>query len=290
MTDKNIKYEALPLYDEVVAPAPSTQESAEHNTMARRSSSQRLLRIVFLALAASVLMKGLFLGFHHCMRNMRSQSPNYPPHQPFQWETDNHPILTTTKENTSTSGKVALEAHIMSKCPDAKYCLEKLIVPAMEKTHAKVNFTLSFIGQIDPKSDAVSCMHGPGECLGDMILLCAQKLYPDPKIHLGYANCMISQFQNIPERDLVEGCALEHGVDFEQVNRCISDDGGEGVDLLRDSVERSAESNVTKSCTVRVNGEVRCIRDGGQWKECKGGSSVDELVRDIEKAYNDTTS
>jgi hypothetical protein len=43
--------------------------------------------------------------------------------------------------------KVALEAHIMSKCPDAKACLQLLVVPAMEKISDKVNFRLSYIGR-----------------------------------------------------------------------------------------------------------------------------------------------
>jgi hypothetical protein len=42
---------------------------------------------------------------------------------------------------------VPLEAHIMSKCPDAKDCLRDLVLPAMQKVHDKVNFTLSFIGR-----------------------------------------------------------------------------------------------------------------------------------------------
>jgi len=159
----------------------------------------------------------------------------------------------------------------------------------MQKIYNKVNFTLSYIGT-PTANDGVECKHGAPECMGNVLELCAARLYPSPIKFLGFTMCMTETYADIPQRYLVEGCALEHGVDFEQVNKCISDDGGEGVDLLRDSVERSAESNVTKSCTVRVNGEVRCIRDGGQWKDCKGGSSVDELVRDIEKAYNGTTS
>ncbi len=43
--------------------------------------------------------------------------------------------------------KVALEAHIMSKCPDAKDCLQKLVVPAMEQISDKVDFQLSYIGR-----------------------------------------------------------------------------------------------------------------------------------------------
>jgi hypothetical protein len=45
------------------------------------------------------------------------------------------------------SNRVPLEAHIMSKCPDAKDCLQQLIVPAMEQINDKVDFRLSFIGR-----------------------------------------------------------------------------------------------------------------------------------------------
>ena len=43
--------------------------------------------------------------------------------------------------------KVPLEAHIMSKCPDAKDCLHDMILPAMQNISDKVDFTLSFIGK-----------------------------------------------------------------------------------------------------------------------------------------------
>ena len=43
--------------------------------------------------------------------------------------------------------RVPLEAHIMSKCPDARDCLVDLIVPTMEKVSDKVDFKLSYIGR-----------------------------------------------------------------------------------------------------------------------------------------------
>ena len=49
--------------------------------------------------------------------------------------------------NQSTREKVALEAHIMSKCPDARDCLRDLVVPSMEKVADLVDFQLSFIGE-----------------------------------------------------------------------------------------------------------------------------------------------
>ena len=96
---------------------------------------------------------------------------------------------------------------------------------------------------------------------------------------------MISDYPHIPQRDLVESCALEHGLDFQKLNSCISEEG-EGIDLLRASIERSQEFNVTKSCTVRLAGDIRCIRDDGKWYDCPGGSSVANLVGDINKLYN----
>lgn len=130
-------------------------------------------------------------------------------------------------------------------------------------------------------------MHGQEECLGNLIELCAAKLYPDPKIYLGFTMCLSREYSDIPKRTLVEDCALEHGIDITKVNECTgNDEGSLAFDLLKDSFERSDAANVTTSCTIRLNNEVRCIRDGGEWKDCKGGSSVKDLVRDIKDLYN----
>ena len=43
--------------------------------------------------------------------------------------------------------KIPFEAHIMSKCPDARDCLQQLVVPAMENISDKVAFNLSYIGR-----------------------------------------------------------------------------------------------------------------------------------------------
>lgn len=47
----------------------------------------------------------------------------------------------------TTGIKVPLEIHIMSKCPDAKDCLEQLIAPALEEIESLVDFRMSFIGR-----------------------------------------------------------------------------------------------------------------------------------------------
>ena len=47
-------------------------------------------------------------------------------------------------------GRVPLEAHIMSKCPDAKDCLHDMILPAMVNVSDKVDFKLSYIVSLRP--------------------------------------------------------------------------------------------------------------------------------------------
>ena len=127
-------------------------------------------------------------------------------------------------------------------------------------------------------------MHGPGECLGNILELCAGYLYPVPQ-SLPFAMCLANDYQLIPDESLVRQCALEHAIDFQRINDCASDDaGGLGIGLLRESVERSIQKGVTKSCTVRLNDQIYCIHDG-EWKECPKGPGVNDLVLEIEKLY-----
>jgi len=195
-------------------------------------------------------------------------------------------IYVTPLRAVAPKDKVKLEAHIMSKCPDAQVCLRNLVVPAMEEIHDLVDFKLSFIGTANPDNDDVECKHGPDECLGNMIELCAASLYPDPKVYLGFTMCLTEDLKNIPQRDLVEGCALEHGVDFGDLNHCVSRDDGFAIGLLRSSMQRSADAGVTISCTVRLNDEIRCIRNDGEWTDCDGGYKVKNLTDNIKTLYH----
>ena len=138
------------------------------------------------------------------------------------------------------------------------------------------------------KDNSTVCKHGQTECLGNTIVLCAQHLYPtNAKISLGFTNCLISSYKEIPDRSLIESCALEHAVDFAKLNTCLSDIG-QGEELLRNSILRSKSKGVVYSCTVKVGGATWAIRDGGRWKDCVNGSSVDALVAEIRSRSQNT--
>jgi hypothetical protein len=103
--------------------------------------------------------------------------------------------------------------------------------------------------------------------------------------------CLTRDYKSIPQRSLIEDCSLEHGIDFAKLNECaVKDDGGFGMGMLRDSVRRSTQAGVTKSCTVRLNEEIYCIRDGGGWKDCPNGPGVNDLVIAVEKLYQSSSS
>ena len=88
-------------------------------------------------------------------------------------------------------------------------------------------------------------MHGPSECMGNIIELCARELYPDPKINLGFIMCPTKDSQPIPDRSLVEDCALEHAMDIRELNECAAgDNGAHGMDMLRKSIQRSADVSI----------------------------------------------
>lgn len=78
--------------------------------------------------------------------------------------------------------------------------------------------------------------------MGNIIELCAADMYPDPKAYLGFTMCLARDYKDIPQRSLVEDCALEHAIDFAKLNECaVRDDGGFGMGMLRDSIRRSKD-------------------------------------------------
>ncbi|KAJ5803174.1 Gamma interferon inducible lysosomal thiol reductase GILT [Penicillium pulvis] len=235
-------------------------------------------------------------------------------HEHEQAKISQDPITSQSNEST----RIPLEAHIMSKCPDAQGCLQKLILPAMEQISDKVDFRLSFIASVSKETSDIQCMHGPAECIGNMLMLCAANLpfpptsdrsllpqnYPRTPIirSLGFANCLINDYTRIPDRGLVHQCALEHGIDFDALNQCASqqsdapDDGQRGksplsgIALLRHNALHSEHLDVHTSCTVRLDDSVWCIHDGGVWKTCAQdgeGSKPQVLADEIKRLWQE---
>jgi hypothetical protein len=113
------------------------------DTMRVPRMSRRLRSAIFLAssalFACSFFLRNQIIPYGY--QTWRGAGKlNYVPISPLD------PTETTTYPSGNKS-KVALEAHIMSKCFDARDCLRELIVPTMEQVVDMVDFKLSFIGK-----------------------------------------------------------------------------------------------------------------------------------------------
>lgn len=109
------------------APAAWPPNSSEPSARQRR----RLTTILLVALS-------IFLLYPLYQRNI------------FTYDSTSNPCRDDVSHSSlvgSNKTKVPLEAHIMSKCPDARDCLQNLVVPAMEHVSDKVDFRLSYIGR-----------------------------------------------------------------------------------------------------------------------------------------------
>ncbi|KAB8274861.1 hypothetical protein BDV30DRAFT_237186 [Aspergillus minisclerotigenes] len=182
--------------------------------------------------------------------------------------------------------KVPFEVHIESRCPDARDCLQKLVAPAYWQVKDKVDFRISYVGEVweKPRRD-VTCQHGMNECKGNKLLVCSEKHAESISDALDFNTCVLSDYERVPDEGFIEECAQEHNIDYQKISDCANSE--EGLELLISSVERSVAVNANASCTVRVDDKEWCFRDNYEWKCPSGHGVVENLVQEIEKLSGD---
>ena len=120
-----------------------------------------------------------------------------------------------------------------------------------------MNITEYFVGQNDGNGQ-FSCMHGQGECVGDMLELCAQAIYKDSTSVPAYAwydfgTCMQGpDFESIPQN--AQSCAEKVGLDWSTLNTCAS--GSQGQKLFANSISYANTQGIYATPTNSINGKV----------------------------------
>lgn len=104
-------------------------------------SRRRVLRRFFAAACLS------FLIWIVTSRWVRGSVLNTLDEEKMEYALSEEKIGAVAVGESANVTKVPLEAHVMSKCPDARDCLQLLVVPAMERISDKVDWTLSYIGR-----------------------------------------------------------------------------------------------------------------------------------------------
>ncbi|KAJ7283661.1 hypothetical protein C8J57DRAFT_1432707 [Mycena rebaudengoi] len=185
--------------------------------------------------------------------------------------------------------RVPVELGVMSRCPDALLC-EALFDKVLKKVGEKVDLRLVYVAELNSTDSefGITCLHGPGECAGNVQQLCAAKYSSQ---WWNFIQCQNSEgrFQvGVP--DVVLRCAKAVGIDWETsaVGRCagldVSGKTTEGLQLFRESILLGKTLGIEKSCTVLINHRKVCVHDG-TWKECEDGHTVDDFVKQIDHEY-----
>ena len=90
------------------------------------------------------------------------------------------------KAGAETGEKVALDFHIMSKCPFGVKVVQA-IAPVMEKMGGRIDLNIHYIGR--EKDGELTSMHGPQELNGDIVQLCADELGDDEECFVLFVCC-----------------------------------------------------------------------------------------------------
>jgi protein-disulfide isomerase len=152
-----------------------------------------------------------------------------------------------TADKAATSEKVALDFHIMSKCPFGVKVLQA-ITPVIEKMGENIDFNVHYIGR--EKDGELTSMHGEQEVKGNILQLCADEI-GDFDAWLAFLKCQNEDWRKIPEG--WEKCAESAKIDSKKLKECY--EGEQGQNLLRESFKVSQEKRATGSPTIFLGGE-----------------------------------
>ncbi|GAA5987923.1 hypothetical protein JCM11641_004583 [Rhodosporidiobolus odoratus] len=213
---------------------------------------------------------------------------------------------------------VNVQLGVMSRCPDAQLCeavfdrvLEtKVEVPlaGREGTKAQtsvgelVEMGMIYIGRENSTASyGADCMHGDLECRGNVQQLCAAKhwgggvdevkaMVGGPKGKQGwdtwwnFVQCInYGETSAIGTDQRARQCAAVVGKKWDDsLTTCV--DSREGRHLLVDSVREAKKLEITKSCTVLIEGKQVCIHDG-TWKSCPIGHEVADFAKAIKEEF-----
>jgi hypothetical protein len=113
-----------------------------------------------------------------------------------------------------------------------------------------MNITEYFVAQ-DDGNGQFECLHGPDECAGDIIEICAY--YLNASNEQGWWTmglCMQTDYENIP--DNAQACAKKANVNWDKIYSCSQ--SSLGASLFSQSIAVGNNMNVDATPTIFVDG------------------------------------
>jgi len=153
-----------------------------------------------------------------------------------------------------TAPKVQVMMFEMSQCPPCSDWMQQFDQQVMQAQGLPAIMDISeyFVGQNDGGGQ-FECMHGPDECVGNLIELCAHNLTAQ-SVPLGWWHmdvCMQSDYTNIP--DNAQGCAQQANLQWDPIVACSKDTQGDN--LFAASIDVANNMGVDATPTIFINGQ-----------------------------------
>ncbi|KAM3313885.1 hypothetical protein ACQJBY_033030 [Aegilops geniculata] len=133
---------------------------------------------------------------------------------------------------TAGSGKVSMALYYESLCPfSAHFVVNSLARVFKDGLLDAADLTLVPYGnaKVD-EHGAITCKHGPDECLLNNVEACAIEAWPDLNVHFGFINCVEDLVMN-RKREEWESCFQKQGLDPKPVMECYNSDQGHKLSL-----------------------------------------------------------
>jgi interferon gamma-inducible protein 30 len=156
------------------------------------------------------------------------------------------PQAASTPDGTTVSSIFGSEGQLVkvdfygeSLCPDCQHMVVDVLSPLFKSGVSKL-LALRYIalGNVRGSPDdaaGVQCQHGPGECLHNRYINCAQQAQPDQDKWFPYVECLATNMRDIAaERD---ACARKAGLDAAALQSCA--EGKAGAALERRAYEET---------------------------------------------------
>jgi len=118
---------------------------------------------------------------------------------------------------------------------------------------AILSLSEAFVGEDDGNGN-FDCLHGPDECAGDIIELCAYNMTLNVSQYGWWKMgvCMQSDYANIPGN--AQNCAQQAGLDWNAINNCVT--SGLGNTLFSASIAYSNSMGVDATPTIYIGSQV----------------------------------
>ncbi|KAG8096372.1 hypothetical protein GUJ93_ZPchr0013g34501 [Zizania palustris] len=134
-------------------------------------------------------------------------------------------------EGKGKGKKVSVALYYESLCPSsAIFVVKKLANVFKDGLLDAVDLSLVPYGNARVKDGAISCQHGPDECLLNTVEACAIDAWPDLRVHFRFIYCVESLVVDGKHREW-ESCFKKLGLDPKHVTDCYKGERGHKLAL-----------------------------------------------------------